>query len=206
MRRLLLLAIIVATGHHAAAQPTTWQWNDLNSVSATVHDKAMSLNQGIVGMDALFPRIAGFVGSTVSVEAIGRRTTHFAIQQTKRAHTGILTEFYRNSGGFMDDDDDVLMYIHPNPGDKPFEDYVATGRTRARQVEGEIDVKDAFAASVLRLGPKLFSQFTGFGPFVHENHNFFDTRPHDVLEIHPSENIWWSELAGGKLKSTNRHL
>lgn len=195
-------------------RPITWQWNSLQGFSSDVYKQAMSQNQGIVGMDRVFPTYAGFVGSELSVEKVGwppgnRRTTHRAILQNRLAHTGLLVDFTRANGGFIDDDDDVLMYIRPNPGDVPYEDYLSTGRTKAKDVEGEIDVTPGEgplarrrAKEVVDNGPRVFTQFTGYGPFVHEKHNYWDTNTHDYLEIHPCENLWWSELAGGKLTYT----
>lgn len=203
MKPALLFAIIIAASGNASAQTIKWQWNNLDTLPQAVYDQAMRQNQGVVGMDALFPELSRVSPATVSVEKIIlNRPTHYAIDGTKRAHTGILTEFSRMTAGLFDDDDDVLMFIYPNPGNRPYENYLAQGTTKARLVEGEIDVMDAVSASVFRYGPKPFSQFTGFGPWVHEKHNYFDTRPHDYLEIHPCENIWWSEIADEKMKYT----
>ena len=180
-----------------------WQWNSLGTFPAAVYNQAMLQNQGIVGMDALFPQVSYIGMGTISVEAVyPHRPTHYPIDGYKRAHTGILSVFYRGSLGFMDDDNDMILYINPNPGDKPFENYLATGKTSKKNIEGEIDIMDAFAGSIMDNGPRLFSQITAFGPWVHEKHNYWDTRVHDYMEIHPSENIWYSELANGKMKYT----
>ena len=202
MRIVIVLAILVATVGSAAAQTTTWQWNNLDRFAPLVYNQAMRQNQGIVGMEALFPNFAMVSPATVSAEMFGNRTTHRSIDGFRRPHTGILTSVNRMTTSVTSSDDDVLMWIFPNPGDWPYESYIATGNTKARVIEGEIDVMDAFSAEIFTHGPKAFQQFTGFGPWIHEKHNYWDSRPHDYIEIHPLENFWWSELANGKMKYT----
>lgn len=160
----------------------------------------MEKHQGIIGMDDLFPSIA-FIGSgTVSVEVIRHRPTHFPIDGFKRPHTGLMTRLHKRPQSPTDGDDDVNMYILPNPGNTYYENFMATGRSKATEVEGEIDVILAFWNSISQQFPRPFAQVTGYGAWVHEKHNYFDTRVHDYMEIHPMEHMWSSELSGNKLQ------
>jgi hypothetical protein len=151
-------------------------------------------------MDDLFPSIAQIGMGTVSVEVIGSRPTHFPIDGFKRPHTGAMTSLHKRPSRVTDRDDDVNMYILPNPGDTYFESFKATGRSKATEVEAEIDVNSASWGLIAQQFPKHFSQVTGYGAWVHEKHNYFDTRVHDYIEIHPMEHMWSSELAGNKLQ------
>lgn len=177
-----------------------WQWAEAGTVPNSVYEQAMQQNQGIVAINELYPDFAHIGNGTVSVEAINGRPTHRPIAEYKKAHTGFLSIYYRGALGPLDDDNDVILYINPNPGDKPFEDFLTTGKSAKKNVEAEIDVMDAFAGIIMSNGPKIFSQITGYGPFVHEKHDYWDTRYHDYIEIHPCENVWSSELNNGKMK------
>ena len=177
-----------------------WQWSSIGTIPLATHNQAMTQNQGIVGMNELFPDMAHIGTGTVSVETFHGRPTHRPIDEYKRAHTGFLSVYYRGSLGVVDDDNDLILYINPNPGDKPFEDFLATGKSAKKNIEGEIDIMDAMAGLIMTNGPKIFSQITGYGAFVHEKHDYWDTRVHDYIEIHPCENVWSSELTNGKMK------
>lgn len=111
-------------------------------------------------MDDLFPSIAQIGMGTVSKEAIRHRATHFPIDGFKRPHTGVMTFLHRRPLGVIDKDDDVNLYLLPNPGDTYFESFKATGKSKATEVEGEIDVMTAFWGNIARQFPQKYAQST----------------------------------------------
>ena len=143
-----------------------WQWNSLPTLSTALYQKAMEKHQGIIGMDDLFPSIAAIETGTVSVETFPPFSpTQFPIDGYKRPHTGLMTYLNKRPQSVTDSDDDVNMYILPNPGNTYFESFRATGRSKKTEVEAEIDVDYAFWASIAQQFPKPFAQVTGYGSF-----------------------------------------
>lgn len=177
-----------------------WQWQNLATLPPALYQKAVQKQQGIIVMDDLFPSIAHIGMGTVSKEAIRSRATHFPIDGFKRPHTGVMTYLHRRPLGVFDKDDDVNMYILPNPGDNYFESFKATGKSKATEVEGEIDVMTAFWGNIAQQFPKRYAQSSGYGPWVWEHHDYFDSRPHDYIEMHPMEHMWRADLINGKLQ------
>jgi hypothetical protein len=200
MRNLYVFFVMLLISTCTPAQKT-WQWNSLPTLNAALYQKAMEKHQGIIGMDDLFPSIAQIGMGTVSVETFPPfRPTHFPIDGSKRPHTGVMTYLHKRPQSVTDSDDDVNMYILPNPGNTYFESFMATGRSKKNEVEAEIDVNYAFWATLAQRFPKAFAQVTGYGAWVHEKHNYWDTRVHDYIEIHPMEHMWSSELVNNKMQ------
>jgi Ricin-type beta-trefoil lectin domain-like len=176
------------------------QWNNLRSQPQKNFDDAMQKHQGIIAMDALFPTAAYIGAGNVSVEyaPLHNRPTHIPIDGYKRPHTGFGIGFNKGETDFTGDND-VTCYIFPNAGNTYYEDKINSGTTKARKVEGEIDILDKFWPTVKNYLPKPYNQITAYGAWVHENHNYWDTRRHDYLEIHPMENVWWTTLMANRL-------
>lgn len=199
MRKSITCFVVFGVLAIPVSSQRVWQWQTLPALSPALHQKAMEKHQGIIGMDDLFPAVANIGMGTVSVETFHGRPTHFPIDGFKRPHTGLMTYLHKRPISATDSDDDVNMYILPNPGNTYFENFVATGRSKKNEAEAEIDVNNAFWASIYQQFPKPFAQVTCYGAWVHEKHNYWDTRVHDYIEIHPMEHMWRSDLIGGKL-------
>ena len=194
VRHLSVVALLsVVHAPHAAGQ-RVWQWSALPRVSPQLFRLAMERHQGILSRGQL-DSASGYIGMrSVSVEPIRNRKTHKPIDGYRRAHTGAVTYVNKRDGGWFDNDDDVNMYIAPYAGSTFAESYIATGRTKATEVEGEIDVASGTWSSLEGRFPDRFALVTGYGPWLHEKHNYFDTTPHDYLEIHPMEQLWRADV------------
>jgi hypothetical protein len=177
------------------------EWGNLKTVPLSKFNLAMGLHQGILGMDDFFPEIAHVGMESVSVEVVGNRPTHHPIDGYKRPQSGTMYAHHKNQKSKVNisgDDNDFTMDIYPNPGSRLFEEYLQTGKTKDITIEGEIDINKY--SKVKEQIPQNFSNITLYGPWVHEKHNYFDTRVHDYLEIHPCENIWWTDVEFDRLE------
>ncbi len=176
------------------------QWNNLKTQTEQNYDDAIQKHQGIIAMDALFPDLAYIGMGTVSVEWTPgfNRPTHKPIDGYKRPITGFAIGFNRGEEDFTGDND-ATSYIFPNVGNRYFEEKISSGTTNAKKAEAEIDIPDKYWEQVKTYLPKPFTQISAYGAWVHEKHNYWDTRVHDVLEIHPMENLWWTTLMANRM-------
>ncbi len=174
-------------------------WATLSVETLGKFNTAIGLHQGVLGMDEITPQLSNIGMAPISVETIDprRRPTHYPIDGYKRAHSGMLYRLVKRTGS---DDDDVNYYIYPSVGSKYFSEYLLKGKTKAENLVGEIDVKSNFWNEIQNHGPKEFYNISLYGPWVHEKHDYWDSRYHDYLEVHPSENIWWTAIKNDRLE------
>jgi len=191
------------------SQNAVHQWNTLNTTPKSIFETAFKKTQGVAAINSFYPQLSFIGPGTVSAEVIGNpvlmtgpRPTHFPIDEYKRVFTGIMPITYKKSPAFDYLDDDYILYIKPNKGFSSFENYLKTGKTAQKKIEAEIDINSSFWPSISSNRPNLFSQISIYGAWVHEKHDYWDTRYHDYLEVHPCENIWWSNFRNGDMKYT----
>lgn len=182
-----------------AGAQKVWQWSQLRRVPPPLFTLAMTRHQGILSRGQMDSAWAKIGMQSVSVEAIRHRPTHRPIDGFKRAHTGTVTYLHKRERGTIDDDDDVNMDISPLRGSTFAEQFIASGKTAATEVEGEIDVATGKWPLIKPGFPRLFALATGYGPWIHEKHDYFDTRVHDYLEIHPMEQLWRADVRRQRL-------
>lgn len=186
-----------------SANTKLYEWNNLPSSSLANFNWAMGVHQGILGKDYFEPA-ESFIGND-PIDAFqakpGYNPTHKPIDGYKRTHTGMLLRVERADPGWIDKDDDLCAYIQPVPGSIHYENYLSKGLTNSTLIEGEIDVKDENYEAIRQfMFPKL-GHVSLFGPWVHEKHDYKTPgfKPHDYMEVHPSENIWATTLIQKRL-------
>ncbi|MEO7923241.1 MAG: hypothetical protein ABIR30_06140 [Chitinophagaceae bacterium] len=163
------------------------------------HDSAMKYTSGVIGNSYYAPE---YIGMSKVDPAVGQWNP---IDGYKRTHTGVLESHYiRRTDGHGDDD--VNLYINPNDSDPNLVRYLqahgAMNRLRDPHfsINSEIDVPDAQKKYFYPYLPHIpivsYDIINAYGPFVHDvvDNSVTDLfgDDHNYIEIHPSEQIWWT--------------
>jgi hypothetical protein len=219
MRIIILTALMLHSLLAEAQQPMKISESAINKNiihgiiirNSSKHDSAMKYTSGVMG--------SSFFGDQwIGVEkqdgyGLGQGN-YYPIDGFKRTHTGLLLNHYiRRIDG--NGDDDVNFYITPDPRNTHLLQYLArrSNKKKAsewRQINGEIDVADHQKKQFYPYLPHMplagLNIVNAYGPFVHDADDYI-AKHHDYIEIHPSEQLWWTNVLNiGLGKTTEYHL